>query len=308
MAPHLLPRRTPGGASRMSSSSRRRRCPGSANSSDLTTVNRAAGSGRCSRVDWRLAEALVAADRAGRTDRRALRARVLVDLERLGYGGVRIDADAEAPRSRTAAANGGDRRYPRREDRWLTVNTRTYEVALTRPVTISAVSARVWPCAGRGETSPGRGSSMERVGRFSKQVAILSPAARRLRAGRGSSSIEDPTGGDDPIATVTIREGALSTSSTLVNQWTAADGRTVHHLVDPRTGEPGGAGLLSVTVAGSDPAWTEVWSKCLFLCGGPTSPRSHGGAGWPPGGSPTTGRLEMTAAARARTTWVAAEA
>lgn len=276
-------------------------------SSDLTTVNRAAGSGRCSRVDWRLAEALVAADRAGRITGGLFDARVLVDLERLGYGGVRIDADAEAPRSRTAAANGGDRRYPRREDRWLTVNTRTYEIALTRPVDLGGIGKGLalrwaWRNVARAGLVDGEGGALLEAG------GDLVAGGQAPQGGPWIISIEDPTGGDDPIATVTIREGALSTSSTLVNQWTAADGRTVHHLVDPRTGEPGGAGLLSVTVAGSDPAWTEVWSKCLFLCGRAdisAIARGRGLAAW---WVTDDGTVEMTAAARARTTWLAAEA
>ena len=41
----------------------------------------------------------------------------------------------------------------------------------------------------------------------------------------------------------------------------------MHHILDPVTGEPGGAGLLSVTVIGPDPAAAEVWSKTLFLAG-----------------------------------------
>jgi thiamine biosynthesis lipoprotein len=51
-----------------------------------------------------------------------------------------------------------------------------------------------------------------------------------------------------------------------VRHW-SVDGRPVHHLVDPRSGRPGGAGLLSVTVVGPDPATSEVWSKALFLGG-----------------------------------------
>ena len=41
----------------------------------------------------------------------------------------------------------------------------------------------------------------------------------------------------------------------------------MHHLVDPRTGRPGGPGLAAVTVLHPDPAWAEVWSKTLFLAG-----------------------------------------
>ena len=41
----------------------------------------------------------------------------------------------------------------------------------------------------------------------------------------------------------------------------------MHHLIDPRTGNPGGGPLRSVTVVGTDPADAEVWSKTLFLEG-----------------------------------------
>jgi thiamine biosynthesis lipoprotein len=41
----------------------------------------------------------------------------------------------------------------------------------------------------------------------------------------------------------------------------------VHHLIDPRTGEPGGGGLLAVSVLAEDPADAEVMSKTLFLRG-----------------------------------------
>jgi thiamine biosynthesis lipoprotein len=44
-------------------------------------------------------------------------------------------------------------------------------------------------------------------------------------------------------------------------------GEEVHHLVDPRSGRPGGDGLASVTVVEADPARAEVWSKALFLSG-----------------------------------------
>ncbi len=115
-------------------------------------------------------------------------------------------------------------------------------------------------------------------------------------------------GTDDEIAVLLVDGGAVCTSSIAVHAWTAADGRAVHHLVDPRTGEPGGDGLLSVTVAGPDPAWAEVWSKTLFLAGaggiGPRA-RSLGLAAW---WIHDDGRLEMTPAARPRTAWLAGEA
>jgi FAD:protein FMN transferase len=78
--------------------------------------------------------------------------------------------------------------------------------------------------------------------------------------------VEDPAGGSDPVAVLSVDEGACATSSVRLLSWQAG-GRAVHHLIDPRTGRPGGAGLRSVTVRAADPASAEVWSKVLFLEG-----------------------------------------
>ena len=78
--------------------------------------------------------------------------------------------------------------------------------------------------------------------------------------------VEDPLGGTEPLAVLELRDRACATSSVRVRAWRAG-GRRVHHLVDPRTGLPGGDGLRAVTVVGRDPAEAEVWSKVLFLQG-----------------------------------------
>ena len=59
---------------------------------------------------------------------------------------------------------------------------------------------------------------------------------------------------------------AVCTSSTAVRSWWQ-NGVLRHHIIDPRTGEPGGNGLAAVTVIDNDPALAEVWSKSLFLVG-----------------------------------------
>lgn len=78
--------------------------------------------------------------------------------------------------------------------------------------------------------------------------------------------VEDPRGGSDPVAVLALRDTACATSSIRLRRWTV-DGRPAHHLLDPRTGTPGGTGLLAVTVVAPDAAEAEVWSKVLFLHG-----------------------------------------
>jgi thiamine biosynthesis lipoprotein len=79
--------------------------------------------------------------------------------------------------------------------------------------------------------------------------------------------VEDPHGGDDPLLVLSVADSGCATSSIRRRRWVAGDGTPVHHLVDPRTGRPGGPGLSAVTVLHPDPAWAEVWSKTLFLAG-----------------------------------------
>ena len=79
-------------------------------------------------------------------------------------------------------------------------------------------------------------------------------------------AVEDPAGGEEPVAVLRVVDRAVTTSSVRLRRWRAG-GKPVHHIVDPATGRPGGAGLLSVTTVGADPALGEVWSKSLFLAG-----------------------------------------
>ena len=78
--------------------------------------------------------------------------------------------------------------------------------------------------------------------------------------------VQDPREGDDPVAVLALTDRACATSSIRVRRW-RSNGRDVHHLIDPRTGAPGGTGLAAVTVVDQDPALAEVWSKSLFLAG-----------------------------------------
>ena len=271
-------------------------------SSDVTVVNRAAGTGVGVRVDPRLVRALVASDRAARLTDGLFDARVLADLERLGYAGTDLG------RSVDRSADG-------RPVRWLRADPRAALVAVDAPVDLGGIGkglALRWAWAalvrehgvgavGGVADSLTRGALLEAGG----DIVAGGPAPD---PGPWMVALDDPAGGEDPVAIVAVDRGAVTTSSIQVHHWRTADGRPVHHLVDPRTGEPGGEGLRAVTVAGSDPAWSEVWSKTLFLRGASGiagEARRRGLAAW---WVRTDGTLEMTAAARARTAWVAAEA
>ena len=81
----------------------------------------------------------------------------------------------------------------------------------------------------------------------------------------GSWTVGVETSGE-PLTLELAGDGALATSGRDLRRWRRA-GRELHHLLDPRTGEPSGSDLLRVTVVAGDAADAEVLAKALFLAG-----------------------------------------
>ncbi len=79
--------------------------------------------------------------------------------------------------------------------------------------------------------------------------------------------VQNPYNPDgDPVMVLRLSDAAVCTSSIAVRSWWR-NGALRHHIVDPKTGQPGKIGLAAVTVVDQDPAEAEVWSKSLFLIG-----------------------------------------
>jgi thiamine biosynthesis lipoprotein len=261
--------------------------------SDLTELNRAAGSGQAVVVGRRLERAVIAADRARRVTAGRFDPRVLVDLDRLGYRGAALPSPAAATDQPGAQVPG--------LDNGVVCRAAAGRLRVDRPIDLGGI---------------GKGLALRwaagRLDRRDLHSYLLEAGGDLVARGRGPDAgdwqvgIEDPSGAETPLAVIAVADLAVTTSSAGVHAWIVG-GRPVHHLLDPATGRPGGEGLLAVTVAGSDPAWAEVWSKTLFLAGRDgiaDMARARGLAAWWIG---TDGGLEMTPAARVRTVWVAAE-
>ncbi len=260
--------------------------------SELTRLNR---TGALAEPSRRLVAALTAADRAGRITDGVFDARVLLDLERLGSMGVR---QSPTHSTRPIASEPVDA-----ATRWLRRSGRRGELRLRAPVDLGGIGkglALRWAV---------RRAAAIMTGGFLLEAGGDIASHGLFGAARWSIGIEDPTGGAAPVAVCVLeRDQAVATSSTRLGRWLDTDGRPVHHLIDPRTGLPGGAGLASVTVAWPDPAWAEVWSKSLFLVGAAgiaAAARRRGLAAW---WVDDAGELSMTPAARQQTSWVRAEA
>ena len=263
--------------------------------------------GRAQTPSRRLLAAVSAADRARRLTGGRFEPRVLGDLERLGF--VPIPMDGQDPPASGDIGAGG---------RIVERRGRAGPITLPTPIDFGGIGkglALRW-AARRLATVLGEAPFLLEAG--GDIVATGAPGRRPDDPG-WRIGIEDPrpaaTGADGPgvvdgpLAVVELPAGggAVATSSVRRARWRSPDGRTVHHLIDPTTGEPGGDGLLAVTVHAPDPAWSEVWSKALFLEGAgaiAARARSQGLAAW---WVTTAGAVEMTPSARARTVWLAGE-
>lgn len=272
--------------------------------SELTALNRLAGSAGIVEVSWRLRSAVAAAHRAGRLTDGRFDARVLGVLERLGEHGAPLDADDPLRWSGGAARAGRG-----------AGTDRGSADSGGRPASRIEIPDAPLDMGGIGKGLALRWAAAEAIAVLPARSGLLLEAGGDVvHAGDAPAAgwlvgIEDPVAEPgpevEPIAVVAIRRGAVATSSIRVRRWVGPDGTTVHHLVDPRTGESARTGLIAVTVAGIDPAWAEVWSKALFLAGRGSigdEARHRGLAAW---WVDEEGRLGMTPEARLRSAWVA---
>lgn len=75
-----------------------------------------------------------------------------------------------------------------------------------------------------------------------------------------------PEGGLQPRP-ITLRTGAIATSSVLKRSWKSG-GSPQHHLIHPRTGRPVDAEVAQATVVAETAEEAEVWAKVIILGGG----------------------------------------
>lgn len=91
-----------------------------------------------------------------------------------------------------------------------------------------------------------------------------------------------PVGVETATSTITLElsGGALATSGRDRRTWRRA-GRTLHHVIDPRTGAPAATDVLRVTVVAPDAVEAEVFATSLFLAGAKQAAAEADAAGQP---------------------------
>lgn len=99
-----------------------------------------------------------------------------------------------------------------------------------------------------------------------------------LHAGPGVEwviDVADPRGDDrPPLATLRVMGGigwnqsfGVATSGTSVHRWNHADGRTAHHLIDRRTGQPAETDVVQATIVATTAREAEMLAKSAVILG-----------------------------------------
>jgi FAD:protein FMN transferase len=70
----------------------------------------------------------------------------------------------------------------------------------------------------------------------------------------------------EDLVVVTLAEGAVATSSRTRRRWRRGT-RDMHHVLDPRTGEPAWTGLAAVSVVAAEAHWAEIFAKSALVAG-----------------------------------------
>jgi thiamine biosynthesis lipoprotein len=256
--------------------------------SELTQLNRR--DGQAAQASRLLISALSLSERARRVTAGRFDPRIVADLERLGFTAVPQAWTSARPDLEPMLRVAPDGR-----------------ISLPAPVDLGGLGKGIALRLARRAAAmrlAGTGFLIDAGG----DIVTLGRPDTTDPASRWSIALEDESGGSVPIATCELPEAwAIATSSTRLGRRVDESGRVIHHLLDPRTREPGGGTLIAVTVAFPDPVWAEVWTKDLFLEGpqgiGPRA-RARGLAAW---WLDAHAGLSMTPAARQLTTWVRSE-
>jgi len=218
--------------------------------SDLSRLNAAAG--RWTPVDQRLLDALELALRAREETGGRFDPTVLPALVAAGY-----DRSFEQLVTRT----------PRRAEGWhagssIEVDRDAAQARLEAGAAVDLGGIGKGYAAGRALVAM-RDAWPRLAGALVDLGGDIAVWGRPPEGGPWRIAVADPLVAGRAAATLAIRSGGVATSGRNVRRF--GPGASLHHLIDPATGEPAGPGPVAVTVVAPEPAEAEAHATALAM-------------------------------------------
>jgi thiamine biosynthesis lipoprotein len=230
-----------------------RTCSRFVEGSDISRVN--ANGGRWTRVDPLLVSAVEVALHAARTSGGLVDPTVGAAMHRIGYDRDFSEIAANGPELQAAVPAPG----------WWLVDVDRDRSMIHVPAGVSldlGATAKAFAAdraAERAVSEAGCGVLVSIGGDVS---TAGDPPLGGWTIGISDDHRDQPELGES----VAIKRGGLATSSATVRRWTRG-GRTVHHIVDPRTGEPAHVVWRTVSVAAADCVSANTASTASIVMG-----------------------------------------
>jgi thiamine biosynthesis lipoprotein len=95
-------------------------------------------------------------------------------------------------------------------------------------------------------------------------VRVMGAAPHR---GSWAVDIADPRDTTRTLHRLHLADGGVATSDVVSHAWTGPHGAPVHHVLDPRTGEPARSDVVSATVVAGSGSWAEALSTACLVMG-----------------------------------------
>jgi thiamine biosynthesis lipoprotein len=117
-----------------------------------------------------------------------------------------------------------------------------------------------------------KGWTVDQAARLLPPNAVIDAGGDAVLRGTGPDGqgwivdIEDPADPNLEVLTLRVRDRAIATSAPNRRRWRTPHGE-MHHLIDPRTGQPSNLDLAQVTVLGDTVEVADVLAKTAFLLG-----------------------------------------
>ncbi len=236
--------------------------------SELSRVN--ACGGRRTAVSELFAQALELAMRAAELTDGDVDPTVGRALELAGYDRDWESLAAHLDLSEAAAPPFVLSAHVRSGWRTIALDRRSLTVRVPRGIGLDlGATAKAW-VADRAAAAAARASGSGALVSVGGDIATAGPAP----AGGWRIRVTDDHRSDPSAAgqTVSIHSGGLATSSTSVRRWSQR-GRAMHHIIDPRTGQPARSGWRTVSVAAGSCADANIAATAAIV-------RSWQGARW----------------------------